>query len=87
MKTLIFIAILSLFTTTHAQYNKKDAYIVASILGTTFATLEVKGHQMTYGQRRVTAITGIILSAGYSLYKTTAVGKRIQRRIKLRRNR
>jgi len=82
MKTLTFILALFLSTFTNAQYSKKDAYISASIIVTSFAINEFNGPNMTKNQIAFTAMSGMAISAGYSLYKTTRLGKKIQRRIK-----
>ena len=67
-------------------YSKKDAVIGASILGATFIVMEAKGDQMTYLGRSITAMSGIAISAGYTLFKTSKASKKIHRRIKLNRN-
>lgn len=88
---------LSVFVNSQAQtlidgqnYSKTDAIIGASILGATFITMELYGNQMTYGQRSITAMSGIAISAGYSLFKSTKFSKKIaykiKRKIKLNRN-
>lgn len=69
----------------YPNYSKKDAIISASTIGMTFLTLEFRGSQMTYGQRSITAFSGIAISAGYSLFQTTKIGKKIKHRIYLRR--
>ena len=94
MKTLILtLFVLTIFVNLQSQtlidyqnYSRKDAIIGASILGATFITLEIKGNQMTYGQRSITAMSGIAISAGYSLIVTTKPYKALKHRIKMNRN-
>ena len=86
MKTTLTLLILFLCLNSQAQYQKKDAIIGASMLGVTFASLEIYGDKMTYGQRSITAMSGIAISAGYSLFKTTKFSRKIQHRIKMNRN-
>ena len=97
MKTLIFLSIFALYMSTFdilqsqtlldgQSYSKKDAIIGASMLGVTFVSLEIYGDKMTYGQRSITAMSGIAISAGYSLFKTSKASKKIQHRLKMKRN-
>lgn len=90
MKPLLLIILLFLACNLQAQnklpYSKKDAYISTIPLITSFTVLQIKGNDMTYLQRSTVAMSSIVLSAGYSLLKTTETGKRIQNRIKLKRN-
>lgn len=95
MKTIIFLILISLTSLVQAQYSytipnpnysRKDAIITASTIGATFLTLEFRGNQMSYSQRSITAFTGIGLSLGYSLFQSTDLSRKIQRRIKLNRN-
>ncbi len=83
---LILFFCLNLNAQTRQTYNKTDAYIGASMLGVTFVSLEIYGDKMTYGQRSITAMSGIAISAGYSLIKTTKPVKKLQHRIKMNRN-
>ena len=93
MKTILLLLILFLCLNLQSQtlldgqsYSKKDAIIGASMLGVTFVSLEIYGDKMTYGQRSITAMSGIAISAGYSLFKTSKLSKKIQHRLKMRRN-
>ena len=56
------------------------------MLGVTFVSLEIYGDKMTYGQRSITAMSGIAISAGYSLVVTTKPYKKIVHRLKMKRN-
>ena len=88
MKPLYFLILLFLACNLQAQnvlpYSKKDAYISTIPLVVSFATLQIKGNDMTYLQRSTVAMSAMVLSAGYSLLKATEAGKRIERRIKLK---
>ena len=97
MKTILLLLILFLCLNLQSQtlidgqsYSKKDAIIGASMLGVTFVSLEIYGDKMTYGQRSITAMSGIAISAGYSLIVTTKPYKKlsykVKRWIKLNRN-
>jgi branched-subunit amino acid ABC-type transport system permease component len=91
MKTLILsFFVLTIFANLQAQnvlpYSKKDAYISTIPLITSFTVLQIKGNDMTYFERSTVAMSAMILSAGYSLLKTTETGKKIQNRIRMNRN-
>ena len=93
MKTFITILFLFLCLNSQAQthtdyqnYSKKDAIISASILGATFITNEAFAHQMNGQQAMAVNFSGIGLSVGYSLFVTTKPYKKIQHRLKMKRN-
>ena len=83
-KLILSLFALSIFANSQAQYSKKHAYISTIPLITSFTILQIKGNDMTYLQRSTVAMSAMILSAGYSLLKSTETGKRIERRIKLK---
>ena len=89
MKTIFLILFTFAIFNLQAQklpYSKKDAVIGASILGATFITMEIKGDNMTYLGRSTVAMSGIAISAGYSLYKTTELSRKVKKYFKLKRN-
>lgn len=93
MKPLLTILILFLCINPHSQtllegqnFNKKDAIISASILGATFITNEAFAHQMNGYQAMAVNFSDIGLSVGYSLFKTTKLSRKIEHRLKMRRN-
>ncbi len=93
MKILILILFLFCWVNLNAQtlvdgqsYSRKDAIISASILGATFISAETFRNQINGYQAMVLNMSGIGLSVGYSLFKTTKLSKNIEHRLKMRRN-
>lgn len=74
------------YTIPNPNYSKRDAIITASTIGVTFLTLEIRGNQMTGRQRNITATSGIGFALGYSIFQSTDLSRKIQHRIKMKRN-
>jgi len=94
MKPLLICLFLTCHFLTSSQpvtiYTKKDAIISASILGATFITSASLDNHINVAQMSALNFSGIAISAGYSLFKSTKISKKlaykIKRRIKLNRN-
>ena len=67
-------------------YSRKNAVISASILGMTFITTETFRLKINGNQAAILNISGIVISAGYSLSKTTELGRKVKKYFKLKRN-